>query len=52
MNKELQIHILALVKILEEVEVKGYNNLSKLATVINELQKTVAIAQEEEKKKE
>jgi hypothetical protein len=36
-NKELQIQILAVAQVLENVNVKGYDNLANLASCINTL---------------
>ena len=49
MNNELQIKILAVVKLLNDVEVKGHDNLVRVATAINELNniaKTISTAPE------
>lgn len=37
MEQELQVKILAIAKVLNEVEVKGHDNLVRVATAINEL---------------
>lgn len=46
--KELNLKLLALAKLLDEVQVRGYENLAKVATVINELRNIAKLLTDEQ----